>query len=434
MLCIRNFQTMSLSVKPLSRLSLSRSVRTLWPVVVVLLVAFSVACGTVEAVQGVSNQEKVVQTDREYQLNSARETAQDELVPSLFAPVIPHNLLVDTPAALNVPRYTSNSELKQPAMETQSATLQTAQPQQALSIRQPGSIVRTAPIDNFPAQPTSVMLASAIPLSEPVAAPAKMGTATKIADEGSPVSFEGTFSDPGVLDTHTIRWNFGDGTQTNNVLDPTHIYKDNGKYKVTLDVTDKDGDVGSANIDVLVRNLPPVAGLGPARLISEGELTTFNVSVTDPGANDTHSFLWDFGAGGTSVDGGSKMTRQYPDEGTFVVTVTVTDGGATTVNTTVHVLNEPPNVNAGSDQTVDEGAAIQFAGSFLDPGIQDTHSITWNFGDGTVSSGNLYPIHVYKDDGTFTATLRVTDNDSGTGTDRMTVKVLNKPPVVQISQ
>ena len=423
---------------------MGRLVPALWPLVIVLLFAFLVACGTVEAVQEVSdevsNQEKVVQTDSVSRSNSATEPAQGEIVASLFAPAIPHDLLVDTPAALNVSQTIPNSASEQSAMDTPNATLQTAQPQQALITQQSGSMARTAYIGNIPTQPASVMLAPttslSAPVSAPVSAPPKMGGVSKVANEGDIVTFEGTFSDPGVLDTHTIRWNFGDGTETSNVLDPTHVYKDNGTYKVTLDVTDKDGDIGSANIDVLIRNLPPVADLGPARLISEGVLTTFDSSITDPGANDTHSFLWDFGAGGTLVDGGRKMTRQYPDEGIFVVTLTVTDddGGATTVKTTVHVLNESPAVNAGSDQTVDEGTPIQFAGSFLDPGALDTHSITWNFGDGTVSTGTLSPTHVYKDDGTFTATLIVTDNDGGTGTDKMTVKVLNKPPTVQISR
>jgi len=263
-----------------------------------------------------------------------------------------------------------------------------------------------------------------------------MGSLSKLANEGDSVAFEGTFSDPGVLDTHSIRWAFGDGFETNNVLNPTHVYKDDGTYNVTLDVTDKDGDIGTANISVVIRNLPPTGSIGSARLISEGELTTFIASVTDPGANDTHIFQWNFGAGRASVEGSNQATRHYPDEGTFNVTVVITDddGGSTTAQTTVHVRNESPSVNAGSNQTADEGTSVNFAGSFLDPGVEDTHSIYWDFGDGRGSGGNLTPSHVYKDDGTYTATLTVTDNDGGRGTDTMTVKVLNKPPVVHISQ
>ena len=163
-----------------------------------------------------------------------------------------------------------------------------------------------------------------VPVSAP--APSKVNGATKTGNEGEAVTFEGSSSNAGVLDTHTIRWNFGDGTEKLNELGPSHVYKDNRTYKVTFDVTDKGGDVGSANIDVEIANLPPTASLGAAKLVSEGELTVFNSSVSDPGENDTHSFLWDFGAGGQSVDGGSEVTHHYPDEGTFIVTVTDDDG------------------------------------------------------------------------------------------------------------
>jgi imidazolonepropionase-like amidohydrolase len=41
-------------------------------------------------------------------------------------------------------------------------------------------------------------------------------------------------------------------------------------------------------------------------------------------------------------------------------------------------------VDAGSDVTIDEGQAIAFNGSFIDPGILDTHTISWDFGDGAM--------------------------------------------------
>ena len=87
-------------------------------------------------------------------------------------------------------------------------------------------------------------------------------------------------------------------------------------------------------------------------------------------------------------------------------------------------------VDAGDDQTVDEGQLVIFSGSFTDAGSADTHTIAWDFGDGEAGSGSLTPTHVYADNGTYTVTLRVTDDDGGVGSDTLTVTVQNVAPVV----
>src|SRR5262249_48643947 len=59
-----------------------------------------------------------------------------------------------------------------------------------------------------------------------------------------------TFSDPGVLDTHTAVWDWGDhttsagavsGANGSGTVSGSHIYTAAGVYTVTLTVTDKDG-------------------------------------------------------------------------------------------------------------------------------------------------------------------------------------------------
>jgi PKD repeat protein len=71
----------------------------------------------------------------------------------------------------------------------------------------------------------------------------------------SPVSFNGSFTDPGTLDAHTVVWNFGDVSPTvNGTLTPTHTYTTSGNYIVTLTVTDDDGGIGT---DTLAINMMP---------------------------------------------------------------------------------------------------------------------------------------------------------------------------------
>ena len=55
-----------------------------------------------------------------------------------------------------------------------------------------------------------------------------------------------------------------------------------------------------------------------------------------------------------------------PNSGTFTVTLTVTDDdggvGSDTLVVTVNPANVPPAVDAGPDQTVNEGSTVNFAG------------------------------------------------------------------------
>ena len=70
---------------------------------------------------------------------------------------------------------------------------------------------------------------------------------------GTPVTFIGTFTDPGTLDTQTATWSFGA-----TGFSATHTFTAAGFPTVALTVTDKDGGVGIASIGLIVVN--PSAG------------------------------------------------------------------------------------------------------------------------------------------------------------------------------
>ena len=77
------------------------------------------------------------------------------------------------------------------------------------------------------------------------------------------ISFAGSFSDPGTLDSHAVTWNFGDGTTATSGYGPggaaglstSHSYAAAGAYTVTLTVTDDDGGVGQASTNVAVQTV-----------------------------------------------------------------------------------------------------------------------------------------------------------------------------------
>ena len=73
-------------------------------------------------------------------------------------------------------------------------------------------------------------------------------------NEEDTVNLSGTFTDPGDADTHTFDWNvvadngqvIADGTQSTFSFVPD----DTGNYVVTFTVTDSDGGVGTAVVNV----------------------------------------------------------------------------------------------------------------------------------------------------------------------------------------
>jgi PKD repeat protein len=175
-------------------------------------------------------------------------------------------------------------------------------------------------------------------------------------NEGSLITFKGKVYDPGWLDTHTYKWDFGDGTVVWNTLTPTHAYGDNGVYTVTLTVWDDDGDIGMDTLTITVYNVPPTVSIdlieqpNPFFILPYEELTFYG-SFSDPGWLDTHTAVWDFGDGvvaagtlteennppdatGTIVD-----LHAYTAPGDYTVTLTVTDddGGTGTATAIVHV-------------------------------------------------------------------------------------------------
>lgn len=89
----------------------------------------------------------------------------------------------------------------------------------------------------------------------------------------------------------------------------------------------------------------------------------------------------------------------------------------------------PVIVEAGPDQTVDEGTNVNFEGDFTASGSH-TYSSHWDFGDGSQEDSSLITSHIYADNGVYTVDLTVTDEEGNSGNDILTVAVNNVVPEV----
>lgn len=270
-----------------------------------------------------------------------------------------------------------------------------------------------------------------------------------------------TFQDPGRSDTHTATVDWGDGTpveaatveqvQGGGIVSADHTYASSGEMTLEVCVEDQHGAEAcdTRALTVTAENLAPDV-LAPDGLeVPEGSDAPVPVGFTDGNVDDTHTMTIDWGDGSAPEpvaiqDGGDfgsgTAVHAYADNGTFAVVVEVCDGdGACDQRTvTATVTNVMPDVDATF--TLDAGNAT-LDGVYSDAGIDDTHTATVDWGDGSgpvpasavatgPGAGEVDATHTYTSTGVFTAIVCVTDDDGDEGCDgtELTVTELDGAP------
>src|SRR5262245_32295419 len=302
---------------------------------------------------------------------------------------------------------------------------------------------------------------------------------------------------------------------------------------ITVNVTDDDTGSGSSQRTVSVQNATPVVNLDPTpAAINEGAALALSGSFNDLGADDAFTLTVQWGNGlapstfelpstrtlmtllwpqdffsstdnrtltidtldsvvGPGVffhvsprtyrDDGPSPGNSTPSDDTILsVTVTDDDAGFGSVQRPLTIVNVAPLVNLDPiPAVITEGTVVQLAGSFLDPGTDDVHTLVVQWGNGFVNSAFQLPstrtlllqdffsttdnrtltidsvdtfsglvlFHLaqrtHRDDGPSpgngtpsdqaTLAVVVTDDDTGVGSFEQTLTVENVAPVVSFS-
>lgn len=199
-------------------------------------------------------------------------------------------------------------------------------------------------------------------------------------------------------------WEFGDGNSSTDPS-PSHTYAEAGSYDVNLTITDIFGcsDVFSQNIGVSTAVFE--AGFD---LIPNCNPTIFGIEFIDTsGLSGTNvvSWSWLFGDGnGATVE---NPVHFYLNEGTYTVTLSVTNDLGCTATTTqeIEVVTEDIGLGFSIDSLVCNDPVTVFTNNTLLP--DSVVSWEWDFGDGNVSN-EFSPTHTYSTTGFYTVTLTAT--------------------------
>lgn len=203
-----------------------------------------------------------------------------------------------------------------------------------------------------------------------------------------------------------------------------------------LDVNPYSSTVGTASITKVPTPVPTitpsyiVVGLAPMAdfrtAIAPFEINSVpqKVMFIDQSTRLPSSWLWDFGDGQTSSE--QNPVHNYMKEGTYSVTLNVKNnfGTDTRVMKDLIKVGKGPGVDFTADKTtVGVGRVV----AFTDLSTNSPNTWVWDFGDGTVGTGQK-PDHAYVKTGLYTVSLTASNPTvTNSQTKNQYITVLNLP-------
>jgi PKD domain len=224
-------------------------------------------------------------------------------------------------------------------------------------------------------------------------------------------------------------------------------FPDSGTQTVRARIIDKDDGWHEYTTAVDVHNVAPTVTAPADQGANEGASTSYDLgSFTDPGANDgpwAVDIAWGDGSTHTTFNASSRgaldtKSHTYADNGSYTVTVTVTDkdGGSSSSTFKVSVANVKPTITSftGTDYLVGNNAFItggnplsRLTTAFSDPGSKDTWTALFSFSDGTQTvnpfASGMQTTHTFTSAGCKPVSVTVTDKDGGSDTATTTIHV-----------
>lgn len=254
---------------------------------------------------------------------------------------------------------------------------------------------------------------------------ASASTSKRTACVGETIFFK-DLSTKGDGDIVSWKWDFGDGTISNN-QNPSHIYKSGGTYTIRLITTDKNGCESTATLTShIVINAAPVSDFSISA--PTGCKAPHQTNFSAVNTNGT-TYNWNFGDGKGAT--GKTPSHTYTAMGTYQVTLEVIDnlGCKSETTKTVTVKELTPGLFVSSKK-VCIGEFINFVGSST-PSFP-TAVYDWKLGDGRQVRGSAFS-HNYKSAGTYTVSVTVSASGCTGSADFVNIIEVRENPKIEYS-
>lgn len=223
-----------------------------------------------------------------------------------------------------------------------------------------------------------------------------------------------TFTDESI-GADSWKWDFGDGSSS-TLQNPTHEYALSGLYVVSLTVINKSTgcDYTKINPVDVVKEIPDFSSSVDA--VCKNDTVTFKAINSIPG--NIASYTWRFGDGITSIVTSNSIRHSYKVAGIYSVTLIldIKNGCKDSIVKPLAIQVDGPTAVFKS---INPGACLNSAVTFIDSsyanGSRTISSWQWNWGDGSTQTlyGPAFQ-HIYAKQGTYSVSLKVSDNNGCT--------------------
>ncbi len=218
---------------------------------------------------------------------------------------------------------------------------------------------------------------------------------------------------------------FGDGsvasvTGPGPTLSTSHAFASAGSYVLSANLTDAVGVPASATSPaVTVAAGPVVAVHASAFAVDAGSPVRLTATLVSSGMPPV-TFAWSLGDGATAS--GANVTHTFASPGSYVATVTATDGAGAEANASLSLVVNPPPLLAAAVAPASTNASSPVRLFANVTGGTAPFVYTWRFGDGS-ASGSPSPVHAFDRAGTYTVNVWVNDSSGATAHATLTVDV-----------
>jgi PKD repeat protein len=206
------------------------------------------------------------------------------------------------------------------------------------------------------------------------------------------------------LSASSYTWSSSNG-QLFVTTNPVFTYTANGTYTIGLFAQSSSPPCNNWVVQTVTITNSSTCNIAAGFIYTKLQNGVVSFTNTSVGTNTNTTYTWNFGDSGSSTQ--TNPFHTYASNGSYVVTLTASNGGTCTSTTTMTiVINNICNLAASFSYTAGSNGQVNFASTST--GTQGSYLYAWSFGDQTSASGSTAN-HTYLN-GTYVVVLSVSNS------------------------